>query len=328
MTTQAGQDPSGAASIPSDIAAEMIWTASSAPPEVTLSFQGLAEPIRLWQQLMALGWEVPPCPPRPGSAIEWVPDPVAGTDYTIRPWRVNEFRLGEGQWSREVGATIGATTYQILREFDATITGTEGPLAQLRAHEEAQAAKAAPIPSPTPTAAEEPTSSSPQAAPTAEAATTPPAAAVQQTVVFLETSQDAAEQHAEILTAWTAVVGRSKTTVLWSELAITPSISAAEFNQLVAASNGAWLLDGDVPTAGAGQAIFRMIVPGADAGDAKLAKVVKQFGGMVTMRDLRPATAEGKPAVLVSGSVPAHSYDMLHANLRLRVPNGAARIEK
>ncbi|MDW3179639.1 MAG: hypothetical protein R8J94_19765 [Acidimicrobiia bacterium] len=328
MTTQAGQDPSGANSIPSDIAAVMIWTASSAPPEVTLSFQGLAEPISLWQQLMALGWEVPPCPPRPGSAIEWVPDPVAGTDYTIRPWRVKEFRLGEGQWSREVGATIGATTYRILREFDATITGTEGPLAQLRAYEEAEAAKTAPLPAAAPAAAEAPPSSSPEAAAAAEAAATPTPAAAQQTVVFLETSQEAAEQHAETLTTWAAVVGRNKTPVLWSELAITPTIGAAEFNQLVAASNGAWLLDGDVPTAGGGQAIFRMIVPDADASDAKLAKVIKQFGGMVTMRDLRPATAEGKPAVLVSGSVPAHSYDMLHSNMRLRVPNGAARIEK
>ncbi len=137
MTTAAGQEPTIAANtISSDIEAEMIWTSAAAPPELTLSFQGLAEPIGLWQQLLALGWEVPPCPPRQGSAIEWVPDPVAGTDYTIRPWRVNEFHLREGQWDQEVNATVGASTYHILRQFDAKITGTPSQLKQLRTLEQ------------------------------------------------------------------------------------------------------------------------------------------------------------------------------------------------
>lgn len=303
MTTQAGDDPTDASNaIASDIEAEMIWTSAGSPPEVTLSFQGLAEPISLWQQLMALGWGVPPCPPRPGSAIEWVPDPVAGTDYTIRPWRVNEFRLQEGQWSREVAPTIGASTYRMLRQFGATITGTQSQLDQLRSLE--------------------------PAATTASPDTQPPPGAVQHAAVFLEMADDIAAQFDPVLTNWTAEIGRTKTKVRWSELHPSPGLRSDEFEMLVTASSGSWVLAGDLPPTGPGEIAFRMLLPGGQSNDSKLAKVVKQLGGMVSLQDLEPVVAEAAPAVLIFGAVPANAHQMLHSNLRLRVPTGAIRVSQ
>lgn len=107
----------------SNIEAEVAWTVSNRPPEVVLSFEGLHEPTSLWTKLTAIGWDIPQMPPRPANAIEWTPDPVAGTDFTVLPWRVTDFRLGDGTWTVEEDQ-VGAQTLDALLDSGATIVGT------------------------------------------------------------------------------------------------------------------------------------------------------------------------------------------------------------
>ena len=140
--------------------AELIFTFAKRAPEVLLSFEGTAPPMGLFGDLQRLGWVVPSPPPPPSSAIDWTPDPTTGADYTLRPWRVEEFRLGAGSWPEPTEKEIGALTIQTLKHHRVVITNVRGLT-------EAEAAAArAPL---APTVR-------PQAAPAA--ATAPPAQAV------------------------------------------------------------------------------------------------------------------------------------------------------
>ena len=103
------------------IEAEMVFKAGRSVPDVFLSFDGLNPPMPMLADLAAIGWDVPPIPPRPSSAIEWVPDPVAGTDYTIHPWRVDDFVLGRSDWNQADGATVASQTLATLQRYGVRV---------------------------------------------------------------------------------------------------------------------------------------------------------------------------------------------------------------
>ncbi len=126
----------------SDIEAEVSWMVANRPPEVVLSFEGLHEPEGLWAALTAIGWVVPAMPPRPANAIEWTPDPVAGTDFTVLPWRVSEHRLEEGQWTVNE-ELVGERTLDALLDYEATIIGSSDQIDEhARSYEQKKAERA------------------------------------------------------------------------------------------------------------------------------------------------------------------------------------------
>jgi hypothetical protein len=53
-----------------------------------LQYDGRFPPSGLLADLTRLGWNVPPPPSRPASAIDWeTPDPLTGQRFSVRPWR-------------------------------------------------------------------------------------------------------------------------------------------------------------------------------------------------------------------------------------------------
>lgn len=91
----------------------------SSPPQVSLSFPGLDDPVSLWNDLQSLGWVIPPRPPRPSSAIRWLGD--GPNDYEIRPYRVNGFRIQPGPWPDVARTRIGALTVSVLQKHAVQI---------------------------------------------------------------------------------------------------------------------------------------------------------------------------------------------------------------
>ena len=98
----------------------------STPPLVSLSFQGLSEPVALWADLEALGWVVPPRPLRPAVAIEWVGD--GPEDFVVKPYRVDDFRIQPGPWPAASRARIGALTVAVLQRHSVRILADGGYL--------------------------------------------------------------------------------------------------------------------------------------------------------------------------------------------------------
>ena len=114
------------------IDAFITWRTGRPAPEVILEFDGLMVPTELLGSLASLGWEIPAVPSPPRTAIEWVPDPVAGTAYTISPWRVTAFVLGAGGWDRETAATVAVHTLALLERHGASIEAPASLLERLR----------------------------------------------------------------------------------------------------------------------------------------------------------------------------------------------------
>ena len=105
-----------------------VLTAGSltSPPLVTMSFQGLAEPVALWTDLEKLGWLIPARPLRPAVAIDWVGE--GAEDFVVRPYRVNDFRIQPGAWPPATRARIGALTVAVLQRHAVQIVADEGYL--------------------------------------------------------------------------------------------------------------------------------------------------------------------------------------------------------
>ena len=108
------------------VEAELIFTFANRAPEVILSFEGLVVPTPLFVELNRLGWAIPAVPPPPSSAIDWTPDPTTGADYTLRPWRVTEFRLDSGNWAQASERAIGGLTIEVLKRHNVNITDLRG----------------------------------------------------------------------------------------------------------------------------------------------------------------------------------------------------------
>ncbi len=301
----------------SGVEAELVFTAANRPPEVTLSFDGLNEPTGLFADLHGMGWSVPPVPPRPSNAIEWVPDPTTGQDFTIRNWRVKEFRLAQGSWwTAEQAGTIGASTIEALKRHGANIVGLRGePLAA------AQPAAAPATPPVDPAAAA--AAAAGQPAP----ATPAPAPAEGATRVIALDPSGAEISGCEM---FSGVSGRQRTTCAWGESAhdaATLFPTAADFADLSGRGGQAWSIPAGTerPTPSSGSlALVQMIVPNASASDSKVAKLAKLMGKDAVLIPLEPIHG-GDEAVLFCATVAANSVEMLTSNLRLRSPQGIVR---
>ena len=300
----------------SGVEAELVFTAANRPPEVTLSFDGLNEPTGLFADLHGMGWSVPPVPPRPSNAIEWVPDPSTGQDFTIRNWRVKEFRLGQGSWwTAEQAGNIGAATIEALKRHGANIVGLRGePLA---------AAQAAPAPATPAAAAAAPIADGSESA--APASTPAPADGATRVLVLDPSGADISGCE-----MFTGVSGRQRTTCAWGESAheaATLFPTTADVEDLRGRGGQIWSIPAGTERpqpSSASLAVVQMIVPNASASDSKVAKLAKLMGKDAVLIPLEPVHG-GDEGVLFCATVAANSLEMLTSNLRLRSPQGIIR---
>lgn len=294
----------------SGVEAELVWTVATRPPEVTLAFDGLNEPTGLFADLHGMGWSVPPVPPRPGSAIEWVPDPSTGQDFTIRNWRVKEFRLAEGSWwTPEQAANIGAVTIEALRRHGANIVGLRGEPITQAAPAAAQAAPAAAVAA----------APAPAAAPPAEGA------AVLITV-------DPSSSDASAAQTWIGESGRKKDTCLWTETGDDVSVvfpTLESYTEFSGVGGSAWILPAGSQRPHAtskAKTVVQMIVPHSSAEDPKIKKLAKLMGEGAVIIPLE-GVHNGTRAAMFCATVATNSVEMLTSNLRLRCPQGIVRVE-
>jgi len=290
----------------SNTAAEMIFTFASRAPEVLLSFEGLAAPTPLFVDLNRLGWGIPAIPPPPSTAIDWTPDPVAGTDYTLRPWRVTEFRLAAGGWAESSERAIGGLTIQVLKNHGVNITDIRG-----LSEAEAQAVTGQPA---------APAQASPDGAATAAAAGAPaaPAAATSTQVIFIFDPEPSAEMAG--FRTFVGLQGRKKVKCTWHEGRLSEGANvpdATGLSELAERGGGVWHISGD--NRPVGNSIMQMLAPDMSADDPNLSKLLKLTGEGATVVPLSSMSG-GKDAVLVCLKVPGHSKEMLATNLRVRFP--------
>lgn len=311
ISTTDAQAASATAS--SGVEAELVWTVATRPPEVTLAFDGLNEPTGLFADLHGMGWSVPPVPPRPGSAIEWVPDPSTGQDFTIRNWRVKEFRLAEGSWwTAEQAANIGAVTIEALKRHGANIVGLRG--------EQMAAA--------TPTAA--PAAATAAAAPAAAAAAPAAAPPAQGAAVVITVDPSIAEISGTQM--WFGESGRKKQRCVWTETGHDVSVvfpQATDYAELANVGGTAWVLPAGSQRPQSGSAsttVVQMIVPEASSDDSKVQKLAKLMGAGAVILPLQGVHG-GSQGVLFCATVASNSVEMLTSNLRLRCPQGIVRVE-
>ena len=345
----------------SEIKAEVAWTVVSRPPEVVLSFQGLHEPTSLFEELTEIGWDVPNMPPRPANAIDWTPDPVAGTDYTVLPWTVKEFRLGEGAWTVAV-EEVGERTLDALLDNHAEIIGSSDQIAEHAATYEhrkiarqtaaqnpvqvpVEAQSAAPVAA-APVAAAPVAAAPVAAAPVAAAPVAVPAAqAVPEQPAAQQPAAPAASYRSIVLIgfsvnedplpapgSWIGISGRQKTRCEWNEhsLSADQAIPGHQaMGALVAAGAGAWYAETATPlveTAPAGHTIVRIVLPDLSVDDAKVRRLNKVLGDNLETHQLRSLVGANSSAVLVSATVGANNFEMLKSNLCLRMPNAIVRV--
>lgn len=342
----------------SDIQADFVWIAANRAPEVTLSFYGSSEPEGLWASLRVLGWVVPPCPPPPSTAIEWIPDPTTGADFTIHPWKVKDFRLRPGAWSRDEERVVGAFTIKALQAYNVTMSGLRGEAAAEAI--EATSPSTPAVSSPTPeaqrpasqpvTAPNAPTTPAWEpAAPPANTPVAPDASAPSANTASASTSASAqaGEPHAAATQSYLLLVvptlgnavdlpagiapvaslsGREQTPWAWGATSQAPHIvfeDPSHLRSLVDAGGHAWKAsaESDLPPVGASGSVVQMVVPGGSTNDKRIGKMLKMLGDSVHTVDLEPVDS-GEGALLVWAQVAASSAAMLASNLRLRIPDG------
>ncbi len=328
----------------SEIEAEVAWTVSNRPPQVVLSFQGLHEPVELWEKLTAIGWIVPGMPPRPANAIEWTPDPVAGTDYTVLPWRVKEHRLEEGTWTIDEDK-VGYRTLDALLDHEATIVGSSDQIAEhANLYEQRKAERARNATSPVPENAVDGTAATatssaadpdlaPSEAPTAQTPDAPKLASsstAHRIILLLDFPVDA--DPLPNAGAWKGISGQQKVQCTWSELSLPasdPIPGHAEMQSQVSGGASAWYADTETAlaeTAPDGMRIVRLFLPGLSVLDAKVRRMNKLLGENIESHQLHSLTGGDQSAVLVSATVGANSFEMLKSNLCLRMPKAVVRI--
>ena len=338
----------------SEISAEVSWTVGNRPPEVVLSFQGLHEPTQLWDALRAIGWDVPAMPPRPANAIEWTPDPVAGTDFTVLPWEVKEFRLEEGAWTVDE-SLVGDRTLDALLDNEAEIIGSSDQIAAhantYAANKEARLLAAqnpvqVPVPAPAPVAAPPVTIDEPAAQPQhavdpderlpvqpvpAQAETAAPVEGGYRTIILLGFPVDSDPLPGAGTWAGTTG-GREKLQTQWNEFSLGADQAIPGHQEMaahVASGASAWYADTDQPlaeTAPSGQRIVRLVLPDMSEDDAKVRRLNKVLGDSIVTHQLRSLVGSNSSAVLVSATVGANAFEMLRSNLALRMPNAIVRV--
>jgi len=279
----------------SEVEAELIFTRANRAPEVVLSFNGLAVPQALFGELHSIGWSVPTMPPPPGSAIDWTPDPTTGADYTLKPWRVHEFKLQPANWwTAETEKTIGATTIEALKRHGATISG-------LRGGQEVE----------TPAA---PTEAGPDGA----AGSENEASTAQGIVIVIEKD---AGPGVDGMTPFSSISSRQRDSWNWSEgTQSDPTI----LNELASRGAMIWSLNPDNrPNAPKGAVALHFLAMGKDASASQIKKLQGVLGAASSVHALEKVTAED--GTLVCAVVPANAADMLLSNVRLRFPKLVCR---
>ena len=308
METHAAMDNAQSKTAASTTEAELIFTFANRAPEVVLAFDGLAVPTPLFVDLNRLGWAIPAVPPPPSAAIDWTPDPVAGTDYTLLPWRVTDFRLDSGTWAQSSEKAIGGLTIEVLKRHQVNIVG-------LRGLSEAELQAAAAVPG-----------APAQQAPAAQAGATAaaaPAAATQtgSDVIFVYDPEAGGEMPG--YRSWESVRGRKKIPCAWHEGMLGEGAQvpdAATLKELNERGGGVWHLAGDTRPASKGStSVVQMLAPDFSADDPQLNKLLKLTGAAATVIPLTSISG-GKDAVLVCAKVPGHSVEMMSSNLRIRFP--------
>lgn len=288
----------------STVEAELIFTFANRAPEVILAFDGLDVPTPLFVELNRLGWAIPAVPPPPSSAIDWTPDPTTGADYTLRPWRVTEFRLDSGNWAESSERAIGGLTIEVLRRNNVTITDLRG-----LSEAEVQAASGAAPAAGAATAG-------------AAAGTAAPATAgmTGADVIFVFDPEPGAEMAG--YRTWAGVQGRKKVECTWHEGMLSEGAQvpdAEALKDLNERGGGAWHLSGDSRTTTSGStATVQMLFPDVSADDPQVAKLLKLAAGATVIP--LASISGGKNAVLLCATVPNHSVEMLGSNLRIRFP--------
>lgn len=294
MTANTQSNNAQATASSTGIEAELIYTFAGRVPDVVLGFNGLTPPNAMFAALHELGWSIPHAPPPPGTAIDWTPDPVAGTDYTLRPWKVTEFRLHRGSWAPEDEPQIAAATVQVLRQHGANIAG-------LRRQTEAEEAAAAPA------------AATRAVAPAAPAA---PAGAVAM-LTLTRDDETPSEVTATGASQWTAKAGRERAKWTWSE---GPRRTDEEIGSLGDQGAFVWALVDTRPTPVAGMITLQMVcLAEPDKSQKQVTKLAKLFGQAPATVQLVSATG-GSEALLIAAEVPENTAEMLTSNLLLRFP--------
>lgn len=344
MTDQLEQTVLETDSAASAIEAEVAWTVSNRPPEVVLSFEGLHEPEELWPLLADIGWVVPGMPPRPANAIDWTPDPVAGTDYTVLPWRVKDFRLEEGTWKVDE-EMVGQKTLDALLDHNATIVGSSEQIAEHAKTYEARKAErlrqeSNPIQAHAPAQGSQTTDQSavvdgvedlPIQPAVAEDTTHTVDEAIDSCRFVLVLNLPTAKDPLPGAGTWKGVAGLQKTEVTWNELSLSAGEEVPDQDELTRNLSGpahAWIAETETKldeTAGNGRRIVRLFIPGLTVRDAKVRRMNKVLGDNIESHQLRPLGGGEATAVLVSASVAANSFEMLKSNLCLRMPKAVIR---
>ena len=280
------------------LTASLSWKAGRAVPVVALSFDGLNEPTPLFTELASIGWEIPAVPPRPSSAIEWTPDPVAGTDYTVHPWKVEDFMLGRGAWSSDDEERVAAQTIESLQRYAAEIDAPADHLRQV--------------------AAQTPSTPMPVAAPSG----------APQLVLL---GYDGAP-HPQFRPVTAETGGRKRVEVPWTECAESPGTvcpSAEAREALASDSKHAWevhyVADAAMPT-DASQVAVCAAIPGMSVDDKKLNKIVRMLGGTVQIASLKPLDPNvGTSGAFVFGVVPAKAAELAVSTIRLKCSGSVVR---
>lgn len=285
----------------SSIDAELVFTIASRAPDVILSFDGLNAPIAMFDELRDLGWVVPPTPPPPGSAIDWTPDPTTGAEYTLRSWKVNEFKLKRSEsWAADAEREIGARTIHVLKRHNATISG-------LRGGTEAEAVA--------PQGAAQPATPAPTAAPAGSAGVVAaPSSGAAQMIALVE--EDANDLPAGAST-WSAHSGRGRSAFTWVE---SPTRDQGAIDSLKGIGADVWSISTDTRTPpAAGMVLSQMVCLDIAKADKQIAKLEKLFGSTPLALELISETG-GNNALLISAEIPANTAEMMTSNLLLRFP--------
>ncbi len=98
-----------------DVAATVEVRDANLAPKLIFSFPGLDDPLRLWNELAALDWDIPVRPPHPDPEIDW--NSNNGEGFSVLPYRVEDFVVTARNWPTHEVAERGLNTINLLRRL-------------------------------------------------------------------------------------------------------------------------------------------------------------------------------------------------------------------
>lgn len=103
-----------------DVKANVEVRDANRAPKLIFSFPGLDDPENLWNELIALGWNVPERPPHPEAEINW-DDQANGHAYAVLPYQVEDFLVEAHKWPPNEVAERGLETINTLRRLGVNL---------------------------------------------------------------------------------------------------------------------------------------------------------------------------------------------------------------